>query len=90
MRAVANLVSCVRNPPFGAPLTLLSVFISCSRGQLLNKKFLRPPSCFQDGRHPFLKVVCSLSPDCFYRFVFKLCTVIDITHGRNPIDLGQN
>ena len=24
MRAVANLVSCVRNPPFGAPLTLLS------------------------------------------------------------------
>ena len=23
MRAVANLVSCVRNPPFGAPLTLL-------------------------------------------------------------------
>ena len=23
MRAVANFVSCVRNPPFGAPLTLL-------------------------------------------------------------------
>ena len=27
MRAVANLVSCVRNPPFGAPLTLLFLFV---------------------------------------------------------------
>ena len=27
MRAVANLVSCVRNPPFGAPLTLLFAIV---------------------------------------------------------------
>ena len=25
-----------------------------------------PPSCFQDGRHPCIKFVCSLSPNCFH------------------------
>ena len=27
-------------------------------------KFLRPPSCVQNGWHPFLKLVCTPSPDC--------------------------
>ena len=36
MRAVANLVSCVRNPPFGAPLTLL-FYIEIITGIKLDK-----------------------------------------------------
>ena len=40
-------------------------------GTTFEKKTLHPPSCFQDGRHPFLKLVCVLSLVQFN----KKCTI---------------
>ena len=46
------------------------------------------PFGFQDGHHPFLKLVCVQVQ--MWPIVFILYTVIDITHGRKPIDFRWN
>ena len=46
----------------------MSLRFICSlrvNGENLFKTFLHQPSCFQDGCHPFLELVCALSTDCF-------------------------
>ena len=63
-----------------------SVFLSGSRGTTSAKTNLRLLFCFQDSLHQVLKLVCTLSPDCFDPLSSNF-VVIDITHGKKPIDL---
>ena len=66
-----------------------SVFVSESSGQILCKKNLRPPSYSQEGRHPFLKLLCALSPDCFDRLSSNFVQSLILLMAISPVILSK-
>ena len=66
------------------------MFVKSQGEQLLNKiLFLHSPSCRQDGHHPFLKLVCAFSPDCFDRLSSNFVQSSILLMGGSQLILGK-
>ena len=83
MRAVANLVSCVRNPPFGAPLTLLS---SVSFGISFEHAVQLPFTVFLYSPFPDNYAFLSLSPSQIKNI--QSADTVPV-HGHSPLVLNM-